>query len=210
MKLCKRAAGLHNRSGWKLQRSLWERSDRSPVGSGSLEASQRVKAESGQHVAGCQTASSTEALASLTSLVIPLTFSTLPLLSPAVHSLSTCITLFVERHRLMRSSHLVTGRCRMGLAVPSAAHTCAMWRRYASSGGQKFTGDKWRLTASHLYATHCMLLLSFNTCACIHATDACRKLHPRAMIIWVYLHYGVIIFTTSSLLTDAHVHMQEV
>lgn len=30
------------------------------------------------------------------------------------------------------------------------------------------------------------------------------------MIILVYLHYGVIIYNISSLLTDAHVHMQEV
>lgn len=30
------------------------------------------------------------------------------------------------------------------------------------------------------------------------------------MVISVYLRYGVIIFTLSSLLTDAHMHMQEV
>lgn len=105
-------------------------------------------------------------------------------------------------YHVMRSSHLVTVCCRTELAVLSAAHTCAMWRRYASSGGQKFTGHKWRLTVSHLYTTHWMRLLSFNTCACIHTTDA--RMHKITPLGNDYFSVFALWFFSSDRCTHAH------
>lgn len=134
VRLCKRAA---DRNGLKTQNSLWERTDRSPVCSGSFKASPTLRARGACHrLSDCikhkgtcvsdQSCHSSHILHSSTSL--------------SVHSLSICIALSSSPHyRLVRSSqlegHRVTVCRRFWPAVLSTAHTCAMWCRYASSGG---------------------------------------------------------------------------
>lgn len=214
--IAKRAAGLKDRNGSKRQKSRWELTDRSPVCSGRLKASQRVHAQTRGNASRSVELHQAQRRWHLWPVpVIHLTFSTLPLLSQFIVCQFASLALTSWPRFASDAPIMESLRCRrMWLAVLSAARTCAMWRGRASSGGEKFTGDKWRLTASHLYTARWMLLLSFNTCACIHPTDArMHKITPMGndyfgvFALWCdYLFF----LTISSLLTDAHMHMWEV